>query len=99
MGAQVGIFERVHGGEVDSEREAELETEVILDPDANLAEQIELARVILKKVDAVAEAEELSDDLEISHEVVDDAERLAELVIALDGWLRRRGFLPGAWKK
>lgn len=29
----------------------------------------------------------------------DDADRLAELVLAMDGWLKRGGFLPKAWAK
>jgi hypothetical protein len=28
----------------------------------------------------------------------DDANRLAELVEAMDGWLSKGGFLPAAWK-
>jgi len=51
-----------------------------VDPNANLAEQLELAR-------------ELVDDEN------PDAARLAELVIALDEWIARGGFLPLRWAR
>ena len=70
-----------------------------MDPEANLLEQLDLASAIIEGADAVADADSMSEDLEASHDVVDDAERLAELVIALDEWIRRGGFLPLGWKK
>lgn len=56
-----------------------------MDPNANLAEQLRLANQI---VDG-------------DFDTMDDttAERLAELVIALDGWLSDAGFLPRAWER
>ena len=57
-----------------------------MDPDANLAEQAKLARRILAADDAGDYADH-------------DASRLAELVEALDEWIRRGGFLPQAWKR
>jgi hypothetical protein len=59
-----------------------------MDPDANLEEQLELARSILE------DGEELAGD----DELVNSAERLAELVQALDGWINSRGFLPKRWR-
>lgn len=59
-----------------------------MDPDANLKEQLEIAHGI---VDA-------SDD-EVINESVDNAERLAELILALDGWIKAGGFLPKGWKR
>lgn len=50
-----------------------------MDPNANLAEQLRLAR----------------DPEEWDH---DSGTRLAELVVALDEWIRKGGFLPDAWK-
>lgn len=57
-----------------------------MDPDANLKEQLDIARQLL--------AGATSDDA-----IERDAERLAELVIALDEWIRRAGFLPAAWTR
>ena len=59
-----------------------------MDPDANLKEQLELARSILE------DGEELAGD----DELVNSAERLAELVQTLDGWINSRGFLPKRWR-
>ena len=50
-----------------------------MDPNANLAEQIELAQMI---VDGSV------------HDHRDAADRLAELVLALDEWRRKGGFDP-----
>lgn len=61
-----------------------------MDPNANLAEQRELAAKLLDD-SLPPKYEELSD-------VADDARRLAELVQALDEWLSDRGFRPAAWK-
>lgn len=59
-----------------------------MDPNANLKEQLILARRIVAN----------SDD-ETSYVNSMDAARLAELVIALDEWLRVGGFLPDVWSK
>jgi hypothetical protein len=58
-----------------------------MDPNACLVESLELAQRI---VDA-----ESDEDIRVS-----DAGRLAELVLAMDGWLSgsRAGFLPEGWK-
>lgn len=56
-----------------------------MDPNANLAEQLRLARGIQACADDGAPID------------VDDATRLAELVLALDEWLRNGGFRPAAW--
>lgn len=58
-----------------------------MDPDANLARQLELANLVI--------------DPDLSHRVtgafIDQAEELAELVLALHEWLARGGFKPKAW--
>lgn len=54
-----------------------------MDPDVNLAEQLKIAHRILNR-------EPWSQM---------DGERLAELVEALDGWIRRGGFPPKAWAR
>jgi hypothetical protein len=55
----------------------------MMDPDANLKEQLRLAERLL--------SEETPDN--------DDVTRLAELVVALDDWLAGGGFLPKGWKR
>jgi hypothetical protein len=57
-----------------------------MDPDANLKELISLAQAMLRTADR--------DESPIDP---DDAVRLAELVLALDGWLLNRGALPAVW--
>lgn len=59
-----------------------------MDPNANLEEQLKLALQILG-----------IDDGTDPHDVAEAVMRLAELVIALDEWLRRGGFLPDVWSK
>jgi len=54
-----------------------------MDPNVNLDEMIDLAT---EHVDA--------DEID-----QDDARRLAELVLALDGWLVCQGFLPKRWAR
>lgn len=53
-----------------------------MDPDANIKEQRGLARRIIADVDRGVGASP------------NDAERLAELVLALDEWLQKGGFPP-----
>lgn len=60
-----------------------------MDPNANLKEMLELAASII-------EAYEDEDGNGVDQ---DDANRLAELVEALDGWLSKGGFLPGRWER
>lgn len=58
-----------------------------MDPNANLKEMLELATEIQEAYDA---------DETISEA---DSNRLAELVLALDGWLKGKGFLPTRWER
>ena len=58
-----------------------------MDPNANLYEQIKCATRIMHAADTAGDA------------VSDDAYRLAELVTALDGWIRKGGFLPTQWER
>jgi len=57
-----------------------------MDPDANLTEQLELSKKLIHCLDNEPEPPELA-----------DIERLAELVLALNDWIRRGGFLPKLW--
>ena len=71
-----------------------------MDPEANLAEQLSLAAEIIEIIDGgVDEGGNLSLSEDEMDEVVDNANRLAELVQALDGWLRSSGFLPSSWER
>lgn len=56
-----------------------------MDPNANLAEQLRLAAQII----------EADTDDRLRAELAD---RLAELVQALNEWISRRGALPDAWR-
>jgi hypothetical protein len=57
-----------------------------VDPDANLKEQLELAA----RINELRDRHEGPPDL-------DDVNRLAELVEALNKWILNGGFLPKAW--
>jgi hypothetical protein len=61
-----------------------------MDPDANLKEQLQLAAALVE-VDP--------EDPECGTAVATDTQRLAELVLALDDWINRGGFLPKQWRK
>jgi len=63
-----------------------------MDPDANLKEQLQLAAA-LEDVD-YDQLDENSKEAAIS-----DACRLAELVLALDEWISKGGFLPKLWSR
>jgi len=57
-----------------------------MDPNATVKEAVELAKQITEAID---------NDRQVDSA---DADRLAQLVIALDTWLRKGGFLPDAWQ-
>jgi hypothetical protein len=57
-----------------------------MDPNANIEEQARIAAAIVEAHDAGQRPQQC------------DVDRLAELVLALDGWLRSGGFLPKAWR-
>ena len=59
----------------------------MMDPDANIAEQRRIAARILR---AGQESRPINPQ---------DPQRLAELVGALDEWIRHGGFLPEAWDR
>ena len=58
-----------------------------MDPDANLKEQLEIAKDILGAADHGGTMDE------------DDVIRLAELIEGLDGWIKGCGFLPKRWSR
>jgi hypothetical protein len=57
-----------------------------MDPDANLKEQLEISREFFSETVPFAYRQE-------------KAERLAELVLALNEWIEKGGFLPSKWHK
>lgn len=72
-----------------------------MDPNDNLKQQRELTAGIIETTSrylmgGVASSDGgLPDDL--AHSLADRAYELAELVIALDEWIMRGGFLPQRW--
>lgn len=66
-----------------------------MDPNANLKEQRELVKQINAIQDACSEEGKFTRLQEC--ELVDAGLRLAELVEALDNWIRNGGFKPTAW--
>lgn len=62
-----------------------------MNPDENLREQLAIVARMEKRAYLDAETE--------ATDAADDADRLADLVSALDGWLRGGGFLPKAWQR
>src|SRR5216683_3857489 len=68
-----------------------------MDPDANLIEQRAVTRDIMKIWDVCPEDGNFTAEQET--ELVHHAYRLAELVQALDEWIRSGGFLPAGWQK
>lgn len=67
-----------------------------MDPDANLQEQLQIARNIETTWDNCGEDGNLT--LESLNHVADQANRLAELVLALNTWICRGNFLPADWR-
>lgn len=67
-----------------------------MDPNANLKGQLELAKEILGVWDDCDANGRLTQHQ--AEHVSDQAEKLAELVIALNNWISRGGFLPRRWK-
>jgi hypothetical protein len=63
-----------------------------MDPTANWAEQVRLARAIQDRQGAADPDLGISDEDRAANE--DDAESLAELVLALNTWLASGGFPP-----
>jgi hypothetical protein len=55
-----------------------------MDPEANLKEQRELANELIARIDAE----------DANFNIEEKAERLAELVLALDEWRRKGGYDP-----
>ncbi len=62
-----------------------------MDPNANLKEQLQLARILLTGNYRLCKGVP-------AKYIEEDALRLAELVEALDAWLSGGGFLPAAWR-
>lgn len=63
-----------------------------MDPEANLKELLELSEEVLNG--------DLDDfDQSEVYAVAEKATRMAELVQALDGWIKKGGFLPKSWSK
>jgi len=68
-----------------------------MDPNANLKEQLDLVRAINQIRDNCG-ADGSYTDAQLTA-LAGYAERLAELVEAMDGWIRKGGFLPKEWTR
>lgn len=68
-----------------------------MDPNANLQEQLAIAKHIIHTWDNCNDDGTLS--LAQAADVADDANRLADLIVALDEWIRKGGYLPKRWSK
>jgi hypothetical protein len=62
-----------------------------MDPRANLEEQLKLARRLQRALDV--DANDFS-ELKGVDQILADAERLADLVLVLDEWIKKGGFSP-----
>lgn len=70
-----------------------------MDPTANLDATLERARGIIQTIDS-SEGDDWSEtDREILESLAQQANELAELVDALNGWITGGGFLPEQWGK
>lgn len=66
-----------------------------MDPNANIEELLRLAEDIRR----IENEGELSERYALAErEVIQSAERMAELILALDEWLYRGGFMPQRWQ-
>ena len=61
-----------------------------MDPDANLTEQLQIAQRLSADMDSRAPRS--------ANQIAVDALRLAELIGALDSWIKSGGFLPRQWR-
>jgi hypothetical protein len=78
-----------------------------MDPNANLEQQLASARKIQQLEDSIGDVSALSGNAElrrydeqrgiVEEDIANEATALAELVLALDGWLSNGGFKPGRW--
>ncbi len=68
-----------------------------MDPNANLAEQLKLAGRLMCLWDACSEdGEHTQEQLD---DIAHDAIRLGELVLNLNEWIGKGGFLPQRWNR
>lgn len=68
-----------------------------MDPNANLEEQLALVDSINEVIDGADEDGTISEDGRDT--IVEDAQRLVELVESLHGWIKGGGFLPREWSR
>jgi len=67
-----------------------------MDPNANLAEQRELAKEFLADRD---QEEPFTASIEDGLEYCSHVARLSELIVEMDEWLKKGGFVPNDWHK
>lgn len=77
-----------------------------MDPNVNLHEQLTLARRILAMAESESklyrrnarECDDKAARLAAQEAMADDAQDLAERVVALNEWIEKGGFYPMAWR-
>lgn len=67
-----------------------------MDPNANHNEQLSIAENVLNVDESTTISAMTREELS---EMARNAVRLSELVMALDGWIKKGGFLPDAWRR
>ena len=67
-----------------------------MDPNACLEEMLRAAKRITEN--GMEEAADKPEQDQTDADFIGDADRLAELVLAMDGWLTKGGFLPARWE-
>lgn len=68
-----------------------------MDPNANIAEQTEVAATIMRLWDTYPDNGDKAHA--IDEQIAYEGMRLAELVLALNDWIVKGGFLPDIWKR
>lgn len=71
---------------------------IIVDPTANLAEQLRLAREI-HKLEQTPTGGERAAINERDDALIEHGGRLADLVVDLNHWVTTGGFLPATWQR
>ena len=70
-----------------------------MDPNETLKQMLALAKRIEQRADSADDGRPLSDQVANLADQAEDAEGLAGLVLALDDWLKKGGFLPRQWER
>jgi hypothetical protein len=70
-----------------------------MDPTANLARQLAIAAEIIGIRDSGEDDGDVDAEIDRDEQVADLADELADLVQALDEWMKKGGALPDQWNR